>query len=118
MQTEAMSDISSLDSSQFDDKGQATMLGFQERLWRILFGNFNRAVEELYYVCEDEFNADRCDDVINILDNARKDFVALRTHILQQSDINYHLGGVSWEVRKPTRRKQVSHDCLLIFRIK
>eukprot|EP01041_Mallomonas_annulata_P009861 gene9861-20508_t len=105
IQSEGASEISSLESFLLDAKSP----GPQSRLWRILFGNMNRWLDEVYNLCEDEKNEDRCVDVIDILDKSKLMFLKLLKNIESHpKHINHQQGGVSWEVCKTVRLK--THD--------
>jgi hypothetical protein len=79
---------------------------FQSRLWKVLLSNFDRSVDEFYYLCEEEGNEDKCQEMISLLDRTSHDFVKLIERITEQRKFDLdpaRTTGVSWEVRKPTR---------------
>lgn len=78
---------------------------FQSRLWKVLYSNINRAVDEFYYLCEEEGNEEKCNEMIAMLDRTNCDFVKLIERMAEQRKFDMdptHSTGVSWEVRKPT----------------
>jgi RNAse (barnase) inhibitor barstar len=105
---EVMSDISSLDSSMIEGKTPGSKGRDQDRLWRIIFGNINRWIDEVYNLCQDERNVDRCIDIINILNRSVEEFQNLKKVIEKNPKlINHQQGGISWEVKTYRFRKQV-----------
>ncbi|KZV21693.1 hypothetical protein F511_02851 [Dorcoceras hygrometricum] len=91
---------------------------FRERLWGFLFENLNRAVDELYLLCELECDLDQMKEASLVLDEAASDFRELKFRvekfeklkrsscpgtdwgpsILQSSD-HRRPHALSWEVR-------------------
>lgn len=80
------------------------------RLWKILFSNVNRCIDELYDLCGEEEDKLKCVEAIELLERNSRDFNKLIERIEGQkkfeqlSQIPGHRssGGISWEVRKPT----------------
>ncbi|XP_050378618.1 uncharacterized protein LOC126795930 isoform X2 [Argentina anserina] len=54
---------------------------FRQRLWCYLFENLNRAVDELYLLCELECDVEQMKEAILVLEEARSDFRDLNTRI-------------------------------------
>ena len=85
---------------------------FKAKVWKTLFANVNRSIDELYYLLEEESNEDKCKDAKYLLERAALDFEKLEKRIYEQRkfDLN-EVSGVSWEVRKPTSHysSEVSH---------
>lgn len=74
---------------------------FQNRLWRVLFANITRAVDELYYLCEDENAKTKCSEAVELFERCKRDFEKLSERIDEQKRFEIdQAGGVSWEVRK------------------
>ncbi|WCJ35880.1 S phase cyclin A-associated protein in the endoplasmic reticulum [Euphorbia peplus] len=93
---------------------------FRERLWCFLFENLNRAVDELYLLCELECDVEQMKEAILVLEEAGSDFKELATRVQEFENVkrsSSHLtdGGpiplksdhrrphaLSWEVRRMT----------------
>ncbi|GMH31548.1 hypothetical protein Nepgr_033392 [Nepenthes gracilis] len=54
---------------------------FRERLWCFLFENLNRAVDELYLLCELECDLEQVKESILVLEEAASDFRELNTRV-------------------------------------
>lgn len=54
---------------------------FRQRLWCYLFENLNRAVDELYLLCELECDVEQMKEAILVLEEARSDFRDLNTRV-------------------------------------
>ncbi|KAJ7564334.1 hypothetical protein O6H91_02G013300 [Diphasiastrum complanatum] len=54
---------------------------FRQRLWCYLFENLNRAVDELYFLCELECDMDQIREALLVLDEAGVDFKDLKARI-------------------------------------
>lgn len=54
---------------------------FRQRLWCFLFENLNRAVDELYLLCELECDVEQMKEAILVLEEARSDFRDLNTRV-------------------------------------
>ena len=91
-----------------DTQSEDSRSHFQSRLWRFLFSNITRAVDELYNLCEDENNRDYCIEGIKMFDNCKKDFNKLIERMEDQKRFEEggQLGGISWEVRKTNKGKR------------
>ncbi|CAM9105016.1 unnamed protein product [Choristocarpus tenellus] len=64
--------------------GDHTAVGFSQRLWGYLFRNVNRAVDELYYLCEAEGSTRHCNEAADLLDGCGRDFRKLVERIADQ----------------------------------
>eukprot|EP00752_Nemacystus_decipiens_P012178 g10796.t1 len=62
----------------------ATAQGFNQRLWGYLFRNVNRAVDELYYLCEAEGSSTHCAEAAELLEGCGRDFTKLVERIADQ----------------------------------
>ncbi|CAL9770218.1 unnamed protein product [Musa acuminata subsp. burmannicoides] len=54
---------------------------FRQRLWCFLFENLNRAVDELYLLCELECDVEQMDEAILVLEEATSDFRELKCRV-------------------------------------
>ncbi|XP_077211453.1 uncharacterized protein LOC143846778 isoform X2 [Tasmannia lanceolata] len=54
---------------------------FRQRLWCFLFENLNRAVDELYLLCELECDVDQMKEAILVLEEAASDFRELKSRV-------------------------------------
>ncbi|KAK3000329.1 hypothetical protein RJ639_022444, partial [Escallonia herrerae] len=54
---------------------------FRQRLWCFLFENLNRAVDELYLLCELECDLDQMKEAVLVLDEAASDFKELNNRV-------------------------------------
>ena len=54
---------------------------FRQRLWCFLFENLNRAVDELYLLCELECDVEQMKEAILVLEEAASDFRELNTRV-------------------------------------
>lgn len=81
-------------------------------MWRFLFTNVVRAVDELYYFCEDENDVQKIQDAVHVLKRCLTDFEKLIERSDEQKRFEEgQLLGISWEVRKTSigvRRAQVN----------
>lgn len=93
---------------------------FRQRLWCFLFENLNRAVDELYLLCELECDLEQMKEAILVLEEAASDFKELNTRVEEFENVKRSslqlLDGVpvtmktdhrrphalSWEVRRMT----------------
>ncbi|CAM9865702.1 unnamed protein product, partial [Hapterophycus canaliculatus] len=64
--------------------GDSVTHGFNQRLWGYLFRNVNRAVDELYYLCEAEGSATHCTEAAELLEGCGRDFSKLIERIADQ----------------------------------
>lgn len=96
---------SSYTSSDIDSEGE-NREDFQIRLWRFLFSNISRAVDELYNLCEDEENRDKCEESVEYFEKCKHDFEKLIERIENQKQFESDPSGakcsISWEIRKPS----------------
>ena len=77
------------------NKGQK----LKSQMWNLLFRNVSRAVDELYYMCETESDADQCYEAQRALMASVSEFESLRERIDEQSRISHGSSAVAWEVR-------------------
>eukprot|EP00252_Welwitschia_mirabilis_P014058 TRINITY_DN31081_c0_g1_i1.p1 TRINITY_DN31081_c0_g1~~TRINITY_DN31081_c0_g1_i1.p1 ORF type:complete len:1920 (+),score=403.73 TRINITY_DN31081_c0_g1_i1:313-6072(+) len=113
---------------------------FRRRLWCFLFENLNRAVDELYLLCELECDIDQMKEAVTVLEEALSDFRELKSRIegfdqaenlssiSQTSSAARHVKlklehcrphSLSWEVRRLTsspRRAEILSSSLEAFR--
>lgn len=89
---------------------------FRQRLWCFLFENLNRAVDELYLLCELECDIDQMKEAVLVLEEAASDFKALNSRVeefekVKKSSDNPPMTmkaeqrrphALSWEVRRMT----------------
>ncbi|KAE8699922.1 Detected protein of unknown function [Hibiscus syriacus] len=93
---------------------------FRERLWCFLFENLNRAVDELYLLCELECDVEQMKEAILVLEEAASDFKELSARVQEFEDVkksSFQLvddlpitlksdhrrpHALSWEVRRMT----------------
>ncbi|XP_057869266.1 uncharacterized protein LOC131076214 isoform X1 [Cryptomeria japonica] len=54
---------------------------FRQRLWCFLFENLNRAVDELYLLCELECDVEQMKEAVLVLEEAQSDFRELKTRV-------------------------------------
>jgi hypothetical protein len=95
-------------ASASDTQSEDSRTHFQSRLWRFLFSNITRAVDELYNLCEDENNREYCMEGIKMFDRCTNDFNKLIERMEDQKRFQEggQVGGVSWEVRKTSSGKR------------
>ena len=95
-----MDDIKSL-TAESDRTSVMDRVDFQDRCWRMLYHNIDHAVDELYYLCEEEEDICRCFDAINLLHHLSRDFTKLVEKIQAQKHFNDMCpSSISWEVRR------------------
>ncbi|XP_071715472.1 uncharacterized protein [Rutidosis leptorrhynchoides] len=89
---------------------------FRQRLWCFLFENLNRAVDELYLLCELECDIDQMKEAVLVLEEAASDFKDLNCRVeeferVKKSSDNPSMTlkseqrrphALSWEVRRMT----------------
>ncbi|KAK1436482.1 hypothetical protein QVD17_02262 [Tagetes erecta] len=89
---------------------------FRQRLWCFLFENLNRAVDELYLLCELECDIDQMKEAVLVLEEAASDFKELNCRVqefekVKKSSDNPPMTmkseqrrphALSWEVRRMT----------------
>ncbi|KAK6153463.1 hypothetical protein DH2020_013102 [Rehmannia glutinosa] len=110
---------------------------FRERLWCFLFENLNRAVDELYLLCELECDLEQMKEASLVLEEAASDFKELKCRVekfekmkrssfhgadgspmVMQSD-HRRPHALSWEVRRMTtspRRAEILSSSLEAFK--
>ncbi|GAB2240611.1 hypothetical protein Droror1_Dr00021129 [Drosera rotundifolia] len=96
---------------------------FRERLWCFLFENLNRAIDELYLLCELECDFEQIKEAILVLEEAESDFKELNIRVeefeklkrnsskLMNGTMNVKADhrrphALSWEVRRMTTSPQ------------
>ncbi|VFQ82133.1 unnamed protein product [Cuscuta campestris] len=110
---------------------------FRQRLWCFLFENLNRAVDELYLLCELECDLEQMKEAILVLEEAASDFKELNSRVNEFENIkrtSSHLidgtplvmksdhrrpHALSWEVRRMTtspHRAEILASSLEAFR--
>ncbi|CAM8943603.1 unnamed protein product [Rhodiola kirilowii] len=110
---------------------------FRQRLWCFLFENLNRAIDELYLLCELECDAQQMKEAIIVLEEAASDFKELNSRVQdfespkrQSSEVVDGLSSammsdhrrphaLSWEVRRMTtslHRAEILSSSLEAFR--
>ncbi|XP_059303664.1 uncharacterized protein LOC132055724 isoform X2 [Lycium ferocissimum] len=75
-------DLSKTNSSSIDaeDTGESKER-FRQRLWSFLFENLNRAIDELYLLCELECDLEQTKESILVLEEATSDFKELSSRV-------------------------------------
>ncbi|KAK1317081.1 hypothetical protein QJS10_CPA05g01789 [Acorus calamus] len=110
---------------------------FRQRLWCFLFENLNRAVDELYLLCELECDLEQMKEAILVLEEAGSDFVELKCRVegfenTKRNSQSFKDGvpanmnadhrrphALSWEVRRMTtspHRAEILSSSLEAFR--
>ncbi|PIA39483.1 hypothetical protein AQUCO_02600141v1 [Aquilegia coerulea] len=97
---------------------------FRQRLWCFLFENLNRAVDELYLLCELECDLEQMKEAILVLEEAGSDFKELKSRVegfeiakrtsfhsldglpLNAKTDHRRTHALSWEVRRMTASPQ------------
>lgn len=64
-----------------EDDSSESKERFRQRLWCFLFENLNRAVDELYLLCELECDLEQMKEAILVLDEAASDFKELTSRV-------------------------------------
>ncbi|CAK9250102.1 unnamed protein product, partial [Sphagnum jensenii] len=109
---------------------------FRQRLWCYLFENLNRAIDELYFLCELESDVDQMKEALIVLDEAGVDFKDLKMRVdgfdrvrkgpglprpvsaastsssISSKDQQRHPRAIAWEVRRVTTTSQHRADML------
>ncbi|KAJ4713125.1 S phase cyclin A-associated in the endoplasmic reticulum [Melia azedarach] len=111
-------------SSLGEDGSSESKERFRQRLWCFLFENLNRAVDELYLLCELECDLEQMKEAILVLEEAASDFKELTTRVeefemVKKSSSQSTDGApitlktdhrrphaLSWEVRRMTNSPQ------------
>ncbi|KAK6128151.1 hypothetical protein DH2020_038104 [Rehmannia glutinosa] len=129
-------DAQNTDVNNTDDTGESKER-FRERLWCFLFENLNRAVDELYLLCELECDLEQMKEASLVLEEAASDFRELKCRVekfekmkrssfhgadgspmVMQSD-HRRPHALSWEVRRMTtspRRAEILSSSLEAFK--
>ncbi|KAG5536525.1 hypothetical protein RHGRI_024078 [Rhododendron griersonianum] len=109
---------------------------FRQRLWCFLFENLNRAVDELYLLCELECDVEQMKEAILVLEEAASDFKELQSRVEEFEDVRRSTSqsidglpimksdhrrphALSWEVRRMTtspHRAEILSSSLEAFR--
>ncbi|KAL6995122.1 hypothetical protein U1Q18_005258 [Sarracenia purpurea var. burkii] len=110
---------------------------FRQRLWCFLFENLNRAVDELYLLCELECDLEQMNEAILVLQEAASDFENLKSRVEEFENIKRSTSqlldgppmtlksdhrrphALSWEVRRMTtspHRAEILSSSLEAFR--
>ncbi|XP_075107684.1 uncharacterized protein LOC107803053 isoform X2 [Nicotiana tabacum] len=127
------SNLSSIDAEGIGESKER----FRQRLWCFLFENLNRAVDELYLLCELECDLEQTQESILVLEEAASDFKELSSRVaeferLKKSSSHATDGtpltmksnhrrphALSWEVRRMTtspHRAEILASSLEAFR--
>ena len=69
------------DITVIDDGRDESKERFRQRLWCFLFENLNRAIDELYLLCELECDIEQMDEATLVLDEAGSDFKELKSRV-------------------------------------
>ncbi|XP_020104895.1 calponin homology domain-containing protein DDB_G0272472-like isoform X2 [Ananas comosus] len=82
---------------------------FRQRLWCFLFENLNRAVDELYLLCELECDREQMDEAILVLEEATSDFRELKCRVehfdnTKKSSLHSPKDGMAMTVKADHRR--------------
>ncbi|KAJ0105767.1 hypothetical protein Patl1_18833 [Pistacia atlantica] len=103
-----------------EDDSSESKERFRQRLWCFLFENLNRAVDELYLLCELECDVEQMKEAILVLGEAASDFKDLTTRVEEFENVkkssSHSMDGapitlktehrrphaLSWEVRRMT----------------
>ncbi|KAK3225858.1 hypothetical protein Dsin_005720 [Dipteronia sinensis] len=110
---QSMSALGEDDSSESEER-------FRQRLWCFLFENMNRAVDELYLLCELECDLEQMKEAILVLEEAASDFKELTSRVKEFESVKRSFSqsfdgapitlridhrrphALSWEVRRMT----------------
>ncbi|KAM0066913.1 putative S phase cyclin A-associated protein in the endoplasmic reticulum [Helianthus debilis subsp. tardiflorus] len=99
-----------------DIEGGESKERFRQRLWCFLFENLNRAVDELYLLCELECDIDQMKEAVLVLEEAASDFKELNCRVQEFEKVKKSTDNppmtmkseqrrphaLSWEVRRMT----------------
>ncbi|KAH7851799.1 hypothetical protein Vadar_016608 [Vaccinium darrowii] len=131
-------DVSSVRISSETDGGDGgeSKERFRQRLWCFLFENLNRAIDELYLLCELECDVEQMKEAILVLGEAGSDFKELQSRVEEFEDVRRSTSqaidgppimksdhrrphALSWEVRRMTtspHRAEILSSSLEAFR--
>lgn len=133
-----LDDVSSVRISSETDGGDGgeSKERFRQRLWCFLFENLNRAIDELYLLCELECDVEQMKEAILVLGEAGSDFKELQSRVEEFEDVRRSTSqaidgppimksdhrrphALSWEVRRMTtspHRADILSSSLEAFR--
>lgn len=108
--------MSAMGPSQSQTEGGESKERFRQRLWCFLFENLNRAVDELYLLCELECDIDQMKEAVLVLEEAASDFKDLNCRVEEFEKVKKSSDkptmtmkseqrrphALSWEVRRMT----------------
>jgi hypothetical protein len=84
-----------------ENTGEEPKNNYGGKLWRMLFGNMTRSLDDLYGHCEEQDDKAKCQEVVDLLARSRSDFKKLTARLEEQS--KFEPGqAMAWEIRKPT----------------
>jgi hypothetical protein len=84
-----------------ESSGEEPKNNYGGKLWRMLFGNMTRSLDDLYGHCEEQDDKAKCQEVVDLLARSRSDFKKLTARLEVQS--KFEPGqAMAWEIRKPT----------------
>ncbi|KAL3617823.1 hypothetical protein CASFOL_038144 [Castilleja foliolosa] len=131
-----LTDAHNIGASNTDDACESKER-FRERLWCFLFENLNRAVDELYLLCELECDLEQMKEASVVLEEAASDFRELKSRVEKFEKLKRSLShgadgsplvmqcdhrrphALSWEVRRMTtspHRAEILSSSLEAFR--
>ncbi|KAL7619225.1 hypothetical protein Lser_V15G00542 [Lactuca serriola] len=80
---------------------------FRQRLWCFLFENLNRAVDELYLLCELECDKDQMKEAVLVLEEAASDFKDLNSRVQEFEKVKKSSDNPSITMKSEQRRPHV-----------
>jgi hypothetical protein len=100
--------LSAVSDMNLDDKA-SEVIDFQDRCWQMLHNNIEHAIDELYDLCEEEEDVNRCLEAIDMFNQTTRDFTKLIEKIQAQRYYNIaNPSSLSWEIRKPRRHSNTT----------